>query len=391
MTAALVWSALALAALGHGFLWTGLVNRLHGLGWPRGLISGLTKVLVAAFVVLPGLVLWRQLTRPATAFDPFAAGDWAAVYLWICLVVGAVSLLMKPWVESLRYDRSVLLNWTADRRDAAKALGRKPLHGPLGTFLGNLPGNEALTVSVDRKRLAIPRLPAELEGLTIAHISDLHMTGAIGPEYFSYVARQVNDLRPDVIAITGDIIEQERCREWLGASLGQLCAPLGVYFILGNHDAFIDMDATRGALIDAGLTCLSGRWLRADWNGAAVTLGGNELPWLLPAPSLADLPARDVNRPEFRLILCHSPDQFGWCQQADADLALAGHTHGGQVRLPLLGVIASPSVHGTRYACGVFRRGATVMHVTRGIGGETPLRWRCPPEVALLELTGEPA
>lgn len=65
---------------------------------------------------------------------------------------------------------------------------------------------------------------------------------------------------------------------------------------------------------------------------------------------------------------------------------LAGHTHGGQVQLPLLGVIMSPSLHGTRYACGVFRRGRTVMHVTRGVGGETPLRWRCPPELALLEL-----
>jgi predicted MPP superfamily phosphohydrolase len=391
MTAALVWSALALAALGHGFLWTGLVNRLHGLGWPRWLISWLTKLLIAAFVVLPGLVLWWELRRPAAASNPFATGDWSAVYLWICLVVGAASLLVKPWVESLRYDRTVLLNWTADRRDAAKALGRKPLHGPIGTLLGNLPGNEALTVSVDRKRLAIPRLPAELEGLTIAHISDLHMTGAIGREYFAYLARQVNDLRPDVIAITGDIIEKDCCREWLAASLGQLCAPLGVYFILGNHDAFIDMDATRRSLVDAGLTCLSGRWLRADWNGAAVTLGGNELPWLRPVASFTDLPARDSDRPEFRLVLCHSPDQFGWCQKADADLALAGHTHGGQVRLPLLGIIASPSVHGTRYACGVFRRGATVMHVTRGVGGQTPLRWRCPPEVALLELTGATA
>jgi predicted MPP superfamily phosphohydrolase len=69
------------------------------------------------------------------------------------------------------------------------------------------------------------------------------------------------------------------------------------------------------------------------------------------------------------------------------DLALAGHTHGGQVQLPILGVVASPSLHGTRYACGVFRRGNTVMHVSRGLGGETPFRWRCPPEIALLELT----
>jgi predicted MPP superfamily phosphohydrolase len=162
-----------------------------------------------------------------------------------------------------------------------------------------------------------------------------------------------------------------------------------VYFILGNHDAFIDVERTRGLLIDAGMTCLSGRWLRAEWNGAFVTLGGNELPWLRPAPRLEDLPPRRSDEGEFRLMLCHTPDQFGWCRRADADLALAGHTHGGQVQLPLLGVVASPSLYGTRYACGVFRRGPTVLHVSRGVGGETPLRWRCRPEIALLELTGE--
>ena len=73
--------------------------------------------------------------------------------------------------------------------------------------------------------------------------------------------------------------------------------------------------------------------------------------------------------------------------RADADLALAGHTHGGQIQLPILGPIMSPSLHGSRYACGVFRRCDTVLHVGRGVSGETPLRWRCPPEIALLELT----
>ena len=89
---------------------------------------------------------------------------------------------------------------------------------------------------------------------------------------------------------------------------------------------------------------------------------------------------------ELRVVLAHTPDQYAWSRQADADLMLAGHTHGGQVQLPWLGVIASPSLYGSRYACGVFRSGPTVMHVTRGVGGERPVRWRCPPEAALLEL-----
>jgi uncharacterized protein len=385
MTAAVVWIALALAALGHGFLWSGLVNRLHAWGGPRWIIKLLTLLFAAAFVALPAAIIWhewRQFTP--TAFDPFARQDWPGVYLWLCLATGGAALVAKPWIESLRYDRSVLRQWTADRIDVAKALEHKPLVGVAARFLGNLPGNEVLTISIDRKRMAIPGLPAELEGLTIAHISDLHITGGIGREYFNYVCRQVNNLRPDVITITGDIIEQESCSPWLEATLGQLCAPLGVYFILGNHDLLINAEVTRGALIEAGLTYVGGRWVRADWNGVAVAIGGNERPWL---------PAAEATRPpgpeEFRIVLSHSPDQFRWCRRAGVNLTLAGHTHGGQVQLPLLGIIMSPSWYGTQYACGVFKRGGTVMHVSRGISGETPLRWRCPPEIALLELVAE--
>jgi predicted MPP superfamily phosphohydrolase len=347
----------------------------------------LTLACFFAFLAVPWVILARTFKGSLRLFNPFDAEPVIGLYLGACTAIGAASLIVKPLIESLRHDPDVLKQWTYDRRDVAKALGRKPLVGGFANFLGALPGNEILTLSIDRKRLALPRLPAELNGLTIAHLSDLHMNGRIGREYYAYLARQVNDLRPDVIAITGDIVEHEACWSWLEESLGQLCAPLGVYFILGNHDAFIDVDKTRRLLIDAGLTCLSGRWLKADWNGAAVLLGGNELPWIAPAASLGDLSPPHAHEPEFRLALCHSPDQFRWCQQAGVDLALAGHTHGGQVQLPLLGVVASPSYHGTRYACGVFRRGTTVMHVTRGIGGETPIRWRCPPEIAMLELT----
>lgn len=395
MPLTVVWIALAVAALGHGFFWAAIINRLHGLRGPRLGIKLATVGCLAAIFGLPILVttrLWAD-ARPTTTnlpsavptpFNPFERGDWIAVYLAACVVVALLSLAAKVWIERHRFDRSVLLEWQAERRDLPSAHSAA---GAKGRWLAALPGNEALSLSIDRKRLAIPRLPAELEGLSIAHLSDLHMDERVGRAYFIHLADQVNALRPDVICVTGDILERERCRPWLADTLGQLVAPLGVYFILGNHDVLIDGERTRQELIDLGLICLSGRWLRADWNGANVVLGGNELPWIRPAADVAALPPRMPEDGEFRLALCHSPDQFGWCRRAGVDLALAGHTHGGQVQLPILGILASPSLHGTRYACGVFRRGPTVMHVTRGVGGETPLRWHCPPEAALLTLT----
>ena len=93
----------------------------------------------------------------------------------------------------------------------------------------------------------------------------------------------------------------------------------------------------------------------------------------------------EAGRP-LRILLAHSPDQFRWAQANDIDLMLAGHLHGGQVKFPLLGAIASPSIYGVRYVAGVFRNSNTVMHVSRGVGSLTPLRIGCPPEVALLVL-----
>ena len=263
MLTAAVWCGAALALLGHALLWTGIVNRLHGLKGPRSVIKLLTAVCVGVFAALPLLAArWWWLHRTADV-NLFQAGGWLEPYACGCAVLGALGLIVKPWIERLRYDRRTLVRWTAEPLDIGESLGERPLHGAYARLLGSLPGNDVLALSVDRKRLVLPRLPAELAGLTVAHISDLHMTGGVGAGFYDAVARAVNDLRPDVIALTGDIVENEACWPWLEKFAGALCAPLGVHFVLGNHDLFIDADRTRTLLIDAGLTCLSRRWVRA--------------------------------------------------------------------------------------------------------------------------------
>ena len=82
----------------------------------------------------------------------------------------------------------------------------------------------------------------------------------------------------------------------------------------------------------------------------------------------------------------HTPDLIGWGRQQDYDLLLAGHAHGGQIRIPGIGPIICPSVHGVRYASGVFQKGRTMMHVSRGISGLQPIRLRCRPELTQLTL-----
>ena len=81
---------------------------------------------------------------------------------------------------------------------------------------------------------------------------------------------------------------------------------------------------------------------------------------------------------DFFLLVSHTPDHFHWAVRQEYDLVLSGHTHGGQVRFPLIGPVFAPSLHGTRYTSGTFARGSTVLHVSRGVSGIHPLRWLCP-------------
>jgi len=376
------WLAVfGLALLGHGYLWTDAVNRLHAWSGPRKRIDALTSFCLLAFLVLPPVV--------AVFWTVFWKGyRWGQSYFFFCVVWGIYALIINTLRRYAKDNPRTLLDLKQDRLDIGEPFGAGLLQPGMPQLMAKIPGNQFLQLSIDRKRLAIPRLSPKHAGLKIAHLSDLHMTGKIGSRWFEAVAEQVNRLEPDVIAITGDIVEKEACWPWLADSLGKLQAKHGVYFILGNHDYYIDTHQTKKLLEDLGLICLSERWIEAEWNGVPVILAGNERPWAPQAADLSTAPTQDDKQlsQQLRLMLLHTPDEFAWACQQNANLALAGHTHGGQLRFPLLGPIACPSRFGTRYACGVFREGDTVLHVSRGISGKTPLRWNCPPELALLEL-----
>jgi predicted MPP superfamily phosphohydrolase len=253
-------------------------------------------------------------------------------------------------------------------------------------FLAHLPGNEVLDLDVVQRALEIERLTAPLDGLRIAHLSDLHYSGRIGKAYFREVVRLCNEFAPEIVAITGDLIDKNDCIDWIPETLGRLESRFGVYFVLGNHDLWIDYERLRRTLADCGLTDVGGRWLETRVRGEPVIFAGNELPWFSPSADLATAPQQTALGRPLRVALCHSPDQLSWSRAGDVDLMLAGHTHGGQVRFPLIGAIVAPSWWGVKHACGTFHAPPTVMHVSRGISAKTPLRMNCPPELGCLVL-----
>jgi predicted MPP superfamily phosphohydrolase len=250
--------------------------------------------------------------------------------------------------------------------------------------MSQIPGNQLLSVSVHEKRLRLPRLPSPLTGLKIAHLSDVHMTGRIDVPFYERIVDLTNELDADIVMVSGDLIENTRCWDWVPGTFGRLRSQHGTYFVLGNHDVRIDYLETRRRLKDAGLINLGERSTTITLRGVEVLLAGNERPWI---DDIVDPPATEsTGAAAFRILLSHSPDQYAWARRHRFDLMLAGHVHGGQIRLPPIGPILAPSGYGVRYACGVFHEPPTVMHVSRGTSSKAPFRFFCPPELTLLIL-----
>ena len=124
----------------------------------------------------------------------------------------------------------------------------------------------------------------------------------------------------------------------------------------------------------------SNTWQQIEVRGEPLVVIGHEGPWLRPEPDLSACP-----REPFRLCLSHTPDNIRWARRAGVDLMLSGHVHGGQVRFPLFGSVLVPSRYGRRYDCGVFDEPPTLLHVSRGLSGDHPLRYLCRPESHALD------
>src|SRR5262249_38920396 len=149
--------------------------------------------------------------------------------------------------------------------------------------------------------------------------------------------------------------------------------------ILGNHDSWRDPPVIRRRLRRVGFHVLGNSWEKLEVRGEPLVVVGHEGPWFKPAPDLSDCPPGP-----FRLCLSHTPDNIHWMQKHKVDLALAGHVHGGQIRLPVIGSLFVPSHYSRKYDCGPLDEPPTLMHVSHRRAGQHPLRSSCGPGVRKL-------
>jgi predicted MPP superfamily phosphohydrolase len=201
--------------------------------------------------------------------------------------------------------------------------------------------------------------------------------------------------KPQVVAITGDILDFDSQLQWLPNVLEPLAAVPLRLFVLGNHDLRLsDTDQLRRIMVELGWIDLGRTGTLLSEEPVPIAWWGDERPWYPPAEALGsdsgmveDQPPREaLPAGRLRVGLAHTPDRFPWARRQRLDLLLAGHTHGGQIRLPGIGPLVAPSWYGSRWASGVFHWAPTVMHVSRGLSGVHPVRLRCSPEVSLLRL-----
>ena len=261
-------------------------------------------------------------------------------------------------------------------------------------------GVEPVDLTVTKYRLSPPGWPAGRK-LTIAVVADLHAGGPnMGVAQIRSVVDQTNALGADVIAVLGDYFATHRFITepvphpvW-AAELARLAAPLGVFAILGNHDWWHDVDGVRAALAAERIRLLendavligSGRervWIAGIADQIAIRLGPRRY------RGMDDLPGTlaKVTTPDPVVLLVHEPDIFPKVPDRVA-LTLAGHTHGGQIRIPLLWEHFVPSIYGARYAYGHIVETNRHMIVSGGLGTSwVPARLGVPPEVVLVELS----
>jgi predicted MPP superfamily phosphohydrolase len=220
--------------------------------------------------------------------------------------------------------------------------------------------------------------------LTVALLGDIHFDPLYETDYLEAVVARASELSPDVILYTGDFVSHSTDRLTdLAGILREVRAGAGCFAVLGNHDHWSGPDEVGAALTSSGITVLRNQSLRLpgreNWY-----LTGLESYWA-GAPSMRSV---EGTPPDSRhIVLVHEPDSFDLLTNPRITLQLSGHTHGGQIRLPLAGAIRLPT-WGKKYQAGLYERGGRKLYVNRGIGTVgKQFRVNCRPEITLLRLT----
>jgi predicted MPP superfamily phosphohydrolase len=246
---------------------------------------------------------------------------------------------------------------------------------------------------VVRRQISLRRWPSPLDGFTIALLSDFHYDQYFSVHPLHSAIDIVNGLQPQLIALTGDFVsvpdlgdptkgaaDAEPCSELLR----KMHAPYGLWAVMGNHDSFTDPDHVTAVLRSAGIHVLANQSAPIERGGSRFWLSGVDD--ILGRTADLDATLHDVPANEATILMAHEPDYADYVARHPVDLQLSGHSHGGQVRLPLMRPLYLPEL-GQKYVWGRYEIGSLMLYTNRGLGTVgVPVRFNCPPEITLLTI-----
>lgn len=260
----------------------------------------------------------------------------------------------------------------------------------LWTVWGNL------TVCTTYYTITCDQLPDMFDGFRIAVVSDLH-NASFGSEN-SRITQIIEKERPDMIAITGDLVDSNRTDiDTSVALIHRLMRIAPCYYVTGNHEARIGalFSELEERLLAENVQILHDQAVQLEKDGQTIQIIGLDDPAFTerdnagePGLLRSKLDRMDL-RDEYSILLSHRPEAFEAYAAEGMDLVLSGHAHGGQFRLPFIGGVIAPNQgFFPKYDAGIYAQDKTTMVVSRGIGNSIiPVRFNNPPEIVIIELS----
>jgi predicted MPP superfamily phosphohydrolase len=249
--------------------------------------------------------------------------------------------------------------------------------------------------SVETIQLTLKRLPKVFSGLRIAQISDIHVGGWMNPDRFQQVANIIKAESPDLLLITGDFLighhfsaAEKQAIVDLIPILSSLAGSIPSFAVLGNHDYWTSSEAIRQMLFSCGITDLTNTVFTLTREKESLHLCGVDDIW--KGDVRLDHVISKLKDDSIAILMAHEPD-FADTSAATGkfDLQISGHTHGGQVNLPLLGPPVRPYL-GQKYPMGLYKIGNMFQYTNRGVGmARLPIRLNCPPEITIFVLESD--
>ena len=352
-----------------------------------GLAVGLQVPLVAALarLVTPA---WPMIVVPAVLTAAFVLSFVRVRSAWA--TPGPLRLYLVLWPFFTWWTVSLLFAVVAPVALAIAYVAGVATDAALAAGVAVSAAGGALSLRqrprIRTHEVAIAGLPAAFDGYRIAQISDLHCGPFASGHRVAGWVDAVNRLRPDAIAVTGDlIVSGADFIPVVASALAGLRATDGVFASMGNHDYFCDGEAMVTALEGAGLTVLRNRGVVVRRDGAALYVAGVDDTWTKRDDVERTLADRPSDAPV--VLLAHDPALFPQAAARGVDLVLSGHTHGGQVAIPLLARRLNLARLITPFTNGVYRSGKSMLYVNRGLGTTgPPVRIAVAPEIAVFVL-----